>query len=112
MRLSWFGVKRALKYWWQRRARGWDDSDTWSLDHTIARFTLPRLKRFRELNNGFPGGGDPPMTMERWQGLLDDMIYAMEICADDERWFDNDNDWKRVERGWEAFGRHFRDLWW
>ncbi|MEN6550058.1 MAG: hypothetical protein ABFE07_28785 [Armatimonadia bacterium] len=108
MKLEWWRCKRALKHWWQRRTRGWDDSDTWSLDFVIAKFAVPRLKRFRELNNGFPGG----MTEGSWRSALDDMIYALEICADEDRWYDKDNDWPRMERGLEAFGKHFRDLWW
>ena len=39
---------RNLKYFWQRRTRGWDDSDLYSLDYTIAKFVLPRLKVFAE----------------------------------------------------------------
>ena len=44
-----YGIKRAIKHWWQRRTRGWDDSDTYSLDITIAKFALPRFKRLREI---------------------------------------------------------------
>lgn len=110
MRLSWFGMKRSLRYWWQRRTRGWDDSDTWSLDGTIAKFALPRLKRFRELNNGFPGGDD--MTMEKWNAQLDDMIYALGICVREMDDIVDDADWDRVEKGLEAFGKNFRHLWW
>jgi len=38
----------------QRLTRGWDDSDTWSLDVSVAKFLLPRLKRYRELRQGVP----------------------------------------------------------
>lgn len=40
---------RPLVYWVQRRYRGWDDSDTWSLDCTMARLMLPRLQRLRKI---------------------------------------------------------------
>ena len=41
--------KRSLRFWWQRGTRGWDDSETWGLDGTLARFILPRLQRFKEV---------------------------------------------------------------
>ena len=38
----------------QRLSRGFDDTETWHLDKTLALFLIPRLKRFLEVNNGFP----------------------------------------------------------
>ena len=40
------------KYKQQRIERGFDDSELWNLDYTIASFVLPRLKRLKELNTG------------------------------------------------------------
>jgi len=102
---------RDFRHWWQRRTRGWDDSDTWGLDGTIAEFVLPRLRRFKELNNGFPGHD---LTWESWNAALDDMIYAMDICDQEKTSSQDDDtvDWERVQRGLELFGKHFRDLWW
>jgi len=37
------------KYKKQRLERGFDDSETWSLDSTIVRFIIPRLKRYLEV---------------------------------------------------------------
>ena len=37
------------KYRNQRNERGFDDSETWSLDFTIASFIVPRLKRLIEI---------------------------------------------------------------
>jgi len=41
--------KRTHKYKKQRLERGFDDSETWSLDSTIVSFILPRLKRYFEV---------------------------------------------------------------
>lgn len=105
---SWSLAKRSVRFWWQRRTRGWDDSETWGLDSTIAKWTLPRLRRFRELNFGHPGD----MTMEEWNSTIDDMIYGLEVCEKESDSVVVDCDWDRVQRGLEAFGRHFRNLWW
>ena len=47
-------IKIAIKYWYQRRNRGWDDSETWGLDTTLAFWIVPRLKRLKEVTNGKP----------------------------------------------------------
>lgn len=43
--------KREEKFKQQRIDQGFDDSETWSLDHTIASFIIPRLERYQELAN-------------------------------------------------------------
>lgn len=103
----WYRIKRSIKYFFQRIFRGWSDRDLWSLDLTIARFTLPRLKRFRERNIGTPGG----FTEEEWKETLDMMIYAMESVVQDCAGMDDDIDWEDVQIGLELFGKYFRELW-
>ena len=44
-------LERYLK---QRETQGFDDTETWHLDKTLALFLIPRLKRFIQVNNGFP----------------------------------------------------------
>jgi hypothetical protein len=44
------------KYKKQRDERGFDDTETWHLDKTVALFLIPRLKRYIQVNNGFPSG--------------------------------------------------------
>ena len=41
---------RRLKWFIQRRRRGFDDRELWSLDYTIARYVYPRLKVFNKLS--------------------------------------------------------------
>jgi len=103
-----YRIKRWFKHFTQRRVRGFDDSETWNLDHNIAKFTLPRLKRFKDLNNGNP----VDITWEQWQNDLDDMIYAMEntIKLSDDCTYECDFD--RLNKGLILFGKMFRDLWW
>ena len=60
-----------IVFWWQRRTRGFDGSDLWSLDRTILKFCIPRIRALADLPPaGFPGilledlcgeleGGDP-----------------------------------------------------
>jgi len=66
---------RIFRDYFQRIMKGFSDSDTYSLDVTITKFVLPRLKRFKELHCGFPNG----FTMETWDETIDKMINAFEI---------------------------------
>ena len=44
------------QYRQQRFEKGFDDTETWHMDRTMALFIIPRLKRFIEVNNGIPIG--------------------------------------------------------
>lgn len=50
------GSPELQKHIKQRETQGFDDTETWLLDKTLALFLLPRLKRYIQVNNGFPGG--------------------------------------------------------
>lgn len=65
----------------QRCCRGSDDSETWSLKLTIAKFVLPRLIRYKELASeniiwGCLDGDNAELTQD---GILDKMINAVVI---------------------------------
>ena len=108
-------LKQSVSHWWQRKTRGWDDSETWSLDVTIAKFVLPRLKRFKELNMGYPDNNQfgMPRTKKEWDDILDEIIFAMEFMSSDERFDCEDTEtWERVQKGLSLFGDWFTHLWW
>jgi hypothetical protein len=91
----------------QRLERGFDDSETWSLRDTIANFTLPRLKRYRLIIDGFIKNND---------NLYEDVdmaIRAFELVARDEGMLIlSEEEWKEYHAGMEAFNRVFLRLWW
>ena len=111
-----WNIKRKIKFFGQRLTKGWNDSETWDLDITIAKFIVPRLKRFRELNNGFPNG----FTMETWGQTIDHMVESFEMIIQEKT---NDNfiepdiekakqRFNRRQEGLILFGKYFHDLWW
>ena len=107
-----FLIKRSLRHLWQRIRWGFDDSDLWSLDTTIAKFVLPRLKRFRDVSGGYPGC-DGMATEEDWNVAMDEMIFAMQVVIDDGNCdLRTHEDWARCKRGLKLFGKWFRQLWW
>lgn len=119
-------MRRKFKHLFQRIFRGYDDSETWDLGYTIAKFTLPRLKRFKELNEGYPCDGEIK-TYEEWNEVLDKIIWSLEKIANDEKDYpdwqkDLDNDCysiekeikynKKIQEGLDLFGKHLMSLWW
>jgi len=126
-KVDWFSIKRSIKHWYQRRTRGWDDSDTWSLDNTLAKMIHPRLKRFRELTVTFPcclandfEFDGPDDGYDKWLEILDEMIYAFNLIAN--RWHNSEYDeilfkgdsleYDRVIQGLEYFKKYYLALWW
>lgn len=81
--------------------------ETWNLDYHIAKYSLPRLQRFKELSKAYP----PDLTEEQWDIMLDDMIYAMDSLVSLDV-SDTEVDEERVSKGLRVFGERLRDLWW
>lgn len=65
----------------QRQENGFDDSETWHLDTTLALFLIPRLKRFIEVNNGFPNG-------ETYESYIEKLNF---IVKSFEEYYSHDN---------------------
>jgi hypothetical protein len=54
----------------QREENGFDDTETWHLDKTLALFLIPRLERFIQVNNGFPNGETEESFNEKLNYIL------------------------------------------
>lgn len=119
-------IRRTVRYAWQRLTRGWDDSDMWSLDCSLAKLIAPRLRRFRDLDGGVFGGipasycdtgsdGMPVATeaaRNRYRADLDKMIAAFEFAASKERWDEHRPEvYARHDEGIKLFAEHFWSLW-
>lgn len=131
--------KRQRKKWLKKHGKYVPYSDLWNLDITIANFVLPRLKKFKKENIGYPGRKEMD-TPEKWDEALDKMILAFEyIISWDDWWLDDpkynyiraeskyDDEYvtkirnsylaedKRrqvaIREGLELFAKWFRDLW-
>ena len=116
--MSWFNRlinkfpnKRTFKFLKQRMTRGFDDSETWSLDHSLAKTILPRLKRFQIVRGGHP----IDLTEEKWNWIIDEMIFGFEFYAEGKQWDYGPNQEKESERAGKAlemFGKYYGNLWW
>ena len=136
-----------------------DRWDTWSMDHTLALIILPMLVQLKESKHGAPNvdnadvpkelratkkqieaygkkGDVDPKHFERWDWILDEMIWAFEQKCRDHweedyygpyiegegdgilgghfEWTDDEGRQKHQERmsnGFRLFGKYFESLW-
>jgi len=101
--------KREKKFKKQRIARGFDDSETWSLRDTIANFILPRLKVFRESTCCYPGN---LQNSEEWDAILLKIERTFVLVVDDRTYLWTKKDIKDYNKGMKLFTEYFMDLWW
>ena len=96
----------------QRTYQYFTNEELWSLDVTIAKFILPRLKRYKKHTDGYPG----ELTIKQWDGILDKMIFSFDFIATDKMWnvknIGNEKMWKKVDEGLNLFAKWFNALWW
>jgi hypothetical protein len=105
-------MARRERYRKQRLRRGWDDTETWSLDTTVPLFIL---RRFRELQKGYPVG----TTEKAWGRKLDKMIRGFELASTMlETWADEADAEtrealrKEMKEGLRIFADNLLNLWW
>ena len=98
----------------QRFEQGFDDTETWHMDRTIALFIIPRLKKFIEINNGIPVGE----TVESYNEKLKFIISAFENYYATNRYYESVDDAERkqltddVKKAVEYLSKLWFELWW
>ena len=135
-----------------------DKWDTWSMDHTLAPIILPMLVQLKETKHGAPwvdmedvpkelrttkaqqnkyakGGDVDPKHFDRWDWVMDEMIWAFEQKCRDDWMEDYYGEWvedtteplggtyinyddegrkahqTRMSNGFRLFGKYFENLW-
>ena len=87
--------------------QGFADSEVWNLDETIIRFTLPRLKRLKEIQHGYPNG----LNEEKWDKILSEIIECIEMYLGRMNYEFEEKDYKRIKKAFKLFGKYLPDLW-
>lgn len=118
-------IYKRTKWLLQRIFRGYDDTVTWSLDYTIAKFVLPRLKLFKKeiqkyksvpgifQHTGDYNDDDFDKEFILWLSYIDKMILSFELIVKDD-WKDIDmyeENQKKIKEGLELFAIFFQSLW-
>ena len=117
-----------------------DRWDTWSMDHTLAPIILPMLKQLKAEKHGAPfvdlkdvpkelhgkkltkkqkeQGDVDDKHFERWDWVMDEMIYAFDCKANkddvymriDDR-VEMQKEQERISNGFRLFGKYYEALW-
>jgi hypothetical protein len=87
----------------QRIERGFDDSELWSLDSTIAKFIAPRLEEYIKQ---YPFSDDCYFINE-----CKEFLEAMKMCASGETIVMNAQDMKKYQEKLDLFPKIFKGLW-
>jgi hypothetical protein len=100
-----YHIRKFFLYKYQKIFRGFGDNELWNFDTTIAKYIVPRLKRFKELQHGYPAN----LKEEEWNEILDQIIYSFELKLDDKE-FDEELR-ADYELGLIYFAKYFDHLW-
>jgi hypothetical protein len=98
----------------QRFENGFDDTETWHLDRSMALFIIPRLKRFMEVNNGIANGE----TEESYDEKMRFIIQAFENYYATDKYFNSVDIEERkkltddVRLAVEYLSKLWFELWW
>jgi|SaaInl8_200m_RNA_FD_contig_41_2472063_length_1844_multi_5_in_0_out_0_1 hypothetical protein len=84
---------------------GFDSSETWSLDTTIAKFVYPRIKHLRKIVHGYPH----ELSEKKWDKILKKMEYSFMMLQDEID--DYEETYPRIEKGLQLFAKYFVHLW-
>ena len=105
------------RYKLQRLNNGYDESELWNLDLTIAKFVYPRLKDFFD---SYPETYCPSDvgSYKEWMDVGNKMISTFKKIIElgeykkrNEVTTDNDSDVKYISEGLELFVKYFNYLW-
>ena len=100
------------KYKKQREEQGFDDTETWHLDKTLALFLIPRLKRFIQVNNGFPNGETHESYIDKLRYFIISFVeYFLEENIDTSLEIEKDR-LKNAQQAVELLSKLWFCLWW
>lgn len=112
-----FELKRRIKFWWQKRTRGWSDDECWNLDYSFILWINSRLKVYKEQAgkfiyleyHKFEYCGKTYTKLE----LIDRVIELSDkyICKANGVWFEDKLDPLRIEII-DIFKLIYWNLWW
>lgn len=105
-----------------------DNKDLWNLDETLRHVIKPALIKLREEKFGSPrvDNEDVPENLwnhsadplkddtvhERWDWVLDEMIYAFSYdYSNDDDYFTEPAVANRIKNGYRLFGKYYQALW-
>lgn len=105
---------RSLGFNQQRFERGFDNSDLWNLDSTLAKLIKKRLQAFKACGlQGWPKKNKKQIgefySQEEVGEILDSMITAFDLYNQSD--IRTKKEMKQIQKGFKNFITHYNDLW-
>lgn len=97
--------KRCKEYKKDYNKRGFDDSVTWSLDHSLICWLTPRLRRFLEISKDFTEADEFHTDVEK-------MLEGFELYLTPEFNEYSDEHQKKLKMSFTLLSENYRGLWW
>ena len=91
----------------QREKFGFDDTETYSLGDTIVEFSLPRLKRFMEIEK------ETNSDWDKVEKYYTELVEGLELFIRNDgnrMWTDEES--KKVDNALKSFGEMLPGMWW
>lgn len=95
----------------ERLEKGFDTSEVYNLDYTIANFICPRLKSFIEKVSDIQSYPSVLNNIDEWKNILSDMLTAFEILSEDDFYYDKEVQ-DKIDKGLDYFSKYYTYLWW
>ena len=99
---------RWSEYEQQRLERGFDNSELWNLDGTIAKFIYPRLVSFLEHTKDVKSYPDQ-MSYDQWVDILEKMVKGFDLLSSDR--IKTDDEEQLEKDALKLFSEYFFALW-
>jgi hypothetical protein len=106
-----FSVRRTIRFFFQRRRLGFDESELWNLDLTCAQLIAPRIRAFIDT---FEARSVPCNKEQReWRETLEKMYTAFQLISntDGATYILTDKEQEDIEEGLDLFREYFFHLW-
>lgn len=92
----------------QNKIFGFDDTEHWNLDNSIASYIYPRLKKFREDPLGYPSD----LSEKEWHEILGKMMHSFEHFTSGKNFDQNaSKEIEKVQEGLNLFAKYYNSLW-
>jgi hypothetical protein len=84
--------------------------EVWDLDFTLAKYIMPRLIKFKEVNKmSYPASFS---SIEEWHSVIDKMIWSFDKVLKDDYTTENyEEEYKKYLEGMNLFADYFGHLW-
>ena len=113
-------IIRNIKYWFQRRIRGWSDDETWNLDYEFIKWVNSRFKKYKEKAIGTVDLEYHKFKYKRKEytqlQLIDRVIELTDEILTDEYWNLIYTDAERLEKNkdevFDIFKLIYGVMWW